>query len=324
MPADKGAKVSLVVGSGGQDGYYLTELLRARGDHVVGITRTACTSSRRGALAAVDILAREQVARLLAEIRPAEVYYLAASHHSAEAAAKDPYETFRRANDVHVGGLLNFLDGMERHAKAARLFFAASSHVFGQAATSPQSELTPLAPICAYGVTKTAGIGLCRFYRISRGVFASAGILYNHESPRRTASFVSRKIVQAAVDIQLGAKRVLTLGDLSAQVDWGAAEDYVEAMTRILKLEEPGDYVVASGLLHTVREFVEAAFSALSMAWQPHVVEDGSLLKNVRPALVGDATRLRETTGWRPTLDFTEMVRRMVGAEMKTRKAALS
>lgn len=311
---------SVVIGSSGQDGHYLCELLCARGDEVIGISRGACASSRTGALAPVDVLDRAAVARLLAEHRPAEIYYLAASHGAAEAAAGDTHALFRRAIEAHVDGLLNVLDGIERHCGGARLFYAASSHMFGSAQGPLQNEETPLAPICAYGISKTAGTHLCRFYR-SRGLYCSVGILYNHESPRRPLPFVSRKIVQAAADIKLGAKRKLVLGSLSAAVDWGAAEDYVDAMARILQLEQPADYVIASGRLRTVREFAEAAFAAVGLPLEPHVQEDPSLLKGTpRPPLCGDATRLREASGWRPATGFAEMVQRMVAAELDARK----
>jgi GDPmannose 4,6-dehydratase len=310
---------AVVIGSGGQDGHYLCELLRARGDHVIGIARDSCTSSLHGALPALDILERAAVARLLAEHRPAEIYYLAASHGAAEAAAGDAHAQFRRASEVHVDGLLNFLDGAERHCRDARLFYAASSHMFGIAQAPRQDENTPLAPICAYGITKAAGAGLCRFYR-ARGLHCSVGILYNHESPRRPPPFVSRKIARAAAEIKLGASRKLVLGSLSAAVDWGAAEDYVDAMARIVRLDTPADYVVASGRLRTVGEFVEAAFAAAGLPWQPHVQEDPSVLKGTpRPPLCGDATRLREATGWQPATGFAEMVQRMVAAELQSR-----
>lgn len=311
----------MVVGSGGQDGHYLGELLRARGDEVLGITRSHCVSSRSGSLGAVAIVDRAPVSELIEEHRPDEIYYLAAAHGAAESGVEDPHETFERCYALHVTGWLNFLDAVERQKLGTRLFYAASSHVFGEPAFSPQSELTPLAPVCAYGITKAAGIGLCRMYRRTSGIFCAAGILYNHESPRRRLPFVSRKIVQAAADIKLGIRRTLTLGSLSAAVDWGAAEDYADAMTRILRLDSPGDFVIASGQLHTVQQFVEAAFSAVDLAWERHVVEDSSILKGVqRPMpLLGDATRLRNATGWRPSLDFAQMVRRMVSAEVKTR-----
>ncbi len=313
---------SVVIGSGGQDGHYLSELLRARGDEVIGIRRGACASSRTGALSPVDVLDRASVARLLAEHRPDRIYYLAASHGAAEAAAGDAHGLFRRAMEAHVDGLLNVLDGAERHCRGARIFYAGSSHMFGSASGPQQNEDTPLSPICAYGISKTAGTQLCRFYR-SRGLYCSVGILYNHESPRRPLPFVSRKIAQAAADIKLGARRKLVLGSLAAAVDWGAAEDYVDAMARILQLEQPADYVIASGRLRTVREFAEAAFAAVGLPWEPHVQEDPSLLKGPqRPPLCGDATRLREATGWRPATGFADMVQRMVAAELVARNAA--
>ena len=316
-----GPRVSMVVGSAGQDGHYLSERLRARGDEVLGVTRSQCVSSTSGRVDAIAIADRAQVSGLIAAHRPDEIYYLAAAHGAAESGVEDSHDTFERCREAHVTGWLNFLDAVERQGVGSRLFYAASSHVFGEPASSPQSELTPLAPVCAYGITKAAGIGLCRMYRRTGGIFCAAGILYNHESPRRKLPFVSRKIVQAAAEVKLGIRRTLTLGSLSAAVDWGAAEDYTDAMIRILNLDSPADFVIASGRLHTVKQFVEAAFSAVGLAWEQHVVEDSSILKGVRRAtpLLGDATRLRDATGWRPSLDFAEMVRRMVVAELKTR-----
>jgi len=264
------------------------------------------------------------VAACLAEFRPDEIYYLCAHHGAAESGVENIPHRYRRCHEVHVAGWLNFLDGVERLRLGTRLFYAASSLVFGAPETTPQTELTPLAPVCIYGITKATGIGLCRHYRLSRGIRCAAGILFNHESPRRPLPFVSRKIVAAAVDIKLGARRVLTLGNLSSAVDWGAAEDYVAAMTKILQLDDPSEFVIASGTLHTVRDFVSAAFSCLGLPWEPYVVEDASLLRNARrsQALWGDSTRLREATGWRPAIGFTEMVGRMVASEMRSREGA--
>jgi GDPmannose 4,6-dehydratase len=310
MSAGQSSKVSLVIGSAGQDGHYLSELLRKRGDRVVGIARGA-----------LDLRDRSRVSGLLDELRPAEVYYLAGVFGSSESAADDLVADFRRSSDVHVEGWLNFLDGAHRHHPGSRLFYASSSRVFGNPASAPQHELTPHAPLEMYGITKSAGMQLGSFYR-ARGVHCSSGILYNHESPRRPASFVSRKIVQAAVDIKLGAKRPLVLGSLAIEVDWGAAQDYVEAMMRILQLERGDDFVIASGTLHSVKQFVEAAFAAVDLPWERHVLEDRSLLKvppRAQP-LVGDTTRLREATGWRPKTRFAEMVGGMVKAELQARQ----
>ena len=304
--------VALIVGSQGQDGYYLSELLRARGDRVVGIGRGE-----------LDLRDRVRVARLLADSNAGEIYYLAGVFGSSESAAEDPWLDFQRCSEVHVEGWLTFLDAAQARSAGTRLFYAASSRVFGHPSSTPQNESTTHAPLCMYGVTKSAGMQLCRFYR-ARGVHCSSGILYNHESPCRPASFVSRKIVRAAVDIKLGAARRLTLGRLSTAVDWGAAQDYVDAMARIVAAERPDDYIIASGKPHTVEQFVEAAFSALGLPWQPHVVEDPSVLKLTPSgaALVGDNARLRERTGWRPALGFRDMVRQMVSAEMQSRQRA--
>jgi GDPmannose 4,6-dehydratase len=297
-------RVALVVGSRGQDGYYLTRLLQERGDRVIGLGRDDC-----------DVRERAQVAALLAGSRPDEIYYLAGVFDSSEAAARDPVEDFRRSHEVHVAGWHHVLDAVERQKLPARLFYASSSRVFGDPAESPQTERTPLAPRCLYGITKRAGMDLARLYR-QRGVFASCGILYNHESPRRPPAFVSRKVVQAAVEISRGAKRTLSLGNLAAAVDWGAAEDYVEAMTRMLALERPGDFVVASGTTHTVQQLVETAFAAAGVDWRPHVAENRSLVAAATGLPVaGDADRLRAATGWGPRTSFEEMIRRMVEAE---------
>lgn len=316
-------RVSLVVGGDGQDGHYLREMLIGKGNHVVGVGRRGCTSSRDGKRGPVDILSREQVAALLTELRPDEIYYLAGVFKSSEDPNEAPHEAFGRSHAVHVAGWLNFLDGVERHNPGTRLFYAASSRVFGDPSESPQTERTPLAPVCIYGMTKACGLQLARFYRRSRGLFCSAGILYNHESPRRPRGFVSRKIVQAAVDIKLGAKRVLNLGNLSATVDWGAVQDYVDAIARILQLERADDFIIASGKPHTVRQFAEQAFSAAGLQWEPYVAEDPSLIGAAPAALplVGDNTRLRAATGWEPSMDFAEMIRRLVAEEFRSRQA---
>jgi GDPmannose 4,6-dehydratase len=315
-------RVSVVVGSDGQDGHYLCELLLGRGGHVVGIGRRDCTSSRDGRRGPVDIRSRDQVAALLAELRPDEIYYLAGVFNSSEDPLEEPRETFDHSHAVHVTGWLNFLDGVERHKLGTRLFYAASSRVFGDPSESPQTERTPLAPVCIYGMTKACGLQLARFYRRSRGLACSVGILYNHESPRRPPGFVSRKIVQAAVDIKLGAKRILKLGKLSATVDWGAVQDYVDAIARIQQLKRADDFIIASGKPHTVQDFAEQAFLAAGLPWEPYVAEDPSLIGAAPAALplIGDASRLRAATGWKPTMDFAGMVRRLVAEELRSRQ----
>ena len=314
-------KRAIIFGSGGQDGSYLFERLATGENIVVGIART--TLHTFGKLedlpGSVDILDPIQVMRLIELVSPDEIYYLAAFHHSAEdKTAISGVDLFRRSYETHVLGLIHVLEAMRTTAKGARLFYAASSHVFGDALVTPQNEQTPLQPRCVYGITKVSGIHACRFYRRTHGVKSSVGILYNHESPRRRADFFSQKIVRAAVAIQRKTQSTLIVGNLSARVDWGYAPDYVDAMMRILDFPEPTDFVVATGQLHTVQDFIELAFRAMGLDWRNHVEESAGLIAKAHAiALTGDASALRSATAWRPSVNFEEMVALLVQAEVQ-------
>jgi GDPmannose 4,6-dehydratase len=290
---------ALVVGSDGQDGRIASDRLRGEGCEIVGVGR------------GTDILDRDAVSRLVLELRPDEVYYLAAVHHSAEdresIGGRDLYASSHR---VHVEGLLNFLEAIRVHRVPAHLVYAASCLVFGETSSGMQDESTPLAPVCIYGITKTTGTYCCRLYR-NAGVRASVGILYNHESPLRKPDFVSQKIVRAAVDIRRGRASKLVLGDLSAVNDWGWAEDTVDAMIRIARLDASDDFVVATGEAHSVAELVEAVFTRAGLDWKRHVEEDRSRIARRRPPLIGDSSRLRERTGWKPRVGFEDMATRL-------------
>jgi GDPmannose 4,6-dehydratase len=311
-------KKAIVVGSEGQDGRLLFDLLSRRDYGVFGVGRDAVRGLTEGIAAPVEVLNGANVAEAVQRVVPDEIYYLAAVHHSSQEVSGDfPRALFRDSFNVNVNGLLNFLEAMRLHAPKSRLFYAASSHVFGVPAASPQNENTPLAPRCVYGITKTAGVRCCGFYRENYGIFAACGILYNHESSYRRAEFVTSKIVRSAVRIKHGQSEKLTLGDLSAKVDWGYAPDYVHAMTRILSLEKPEDFVIASGEAHSVREFVEIAFEAAGLDWKNHVTEDASMIGKSRLGLVGDSSKLRRMTGWSPTVNFKEMVRLLVEEAIK-------
>jgi GDPmannose 4,6-dehydratase len=245
--------------------------------------------------------------------RPDEIYYLAAFHHSTEDVIElSAAELLRCSFDVHVLGLLNVLQAMEECCPSARLFYAASSHVFGAPESEWQDEKTPLLPISEYGISKAAGLQCCQLYRQQQGIFAATGILFNHESSLRKPSFLSQKIVRGALRAQRDPSFRLVLGDLETRVDWGYAPDYVEAMSRILQLPEAGDFVVASGELHTVREFAREAFAVLGLDWRRHVETDGHLLKKTPHPLRGDYARLRAATGWAPTVSFVELIARLV------------
>ncbi len=195
------------------------------------------------------------------------------------------------------------------------MFYAASSLVFGHPGVSPQNELTPLEPRSPYAISKAAGLQTCRTYREGESVFASVGILYNHESPLRPEGFVTQKIVRGALRIRAGKQSEVILGDLSAQVDWGAASDFVRAMRAILRADAPDDFVVATGQLHTVGEFARIAFEEVGLCWQDYVrVRDVVGLER-RAALVGDSTKLRTVTGWRPSVTFEELVRSLIAEQ---------
>jgi GDPmannose 4,6-dehydratase len=213
---------------------------------------------------------------------------------------------------VHVQAFLNFLTAVRECHPAARIFYASSSRVFGQAAVSPQNENTPLRPACVYGVTKAMGMMLADYHRRNHGVFASCGILFNHESPLRGRDFVSRRVVEGLVAVRTGRMKTLQIGDLNARVDWGYAPDYTRAMQLILEADAPDDFVVASGKIHAVREMIEIAAEYLDLQWQGCVVENGQILQRNPQDLCGDASRLRRVTGWQPRTSFREMVQTMV------------
>ena len=309
---------ALVIGCNGQDGTLLCALLHKKGATVFGLDRARGDGTQSFVrFSALDICDLARVNDLLAEARPDQVYYLAAYHHSAEQ-QKPPGEVVARSLQVNTLGLNNVLSAIaDSPSPRARVFYAASSRVFGEPAEDVQQESTQMAPVCAYGISKAAGVHLCRYYRRQHSVYVSTGILFNHESPLRPAHFVTKKIVRAAVRIRSGLEHELVLGNLDAQVDWGWAPDYVEAMHAILQLDCADDFVLATGVLHSVREILEIAFSAVGLNWREHVVERSGVIEGrrmVRP-LCGSAAKLQAATGWQPRVSFEEMVRIMVTAE---------
>jgi GDPmannose 4,6-dehydratase len=313
---------ALIIGAGGQDGRLLAPLLLGRGYTVRGWTRTEPPAAAPCECVVIDISERVAVDAELRRFPPDEIYYLAAFHHSTEDTIEESAaELLRRSFDVHVLGLVNVLQGMEECCPRARLFYAASSHVFGTPSGEWQNEKTPMLPSSAYGISKAAGIQCCQFYRREKGVFAATGILFNHESPLRKASFLSQKIVRGALQARRNPAYRLVLGDLDAKIDCGYAPDYVDAMFRILQLPEASDFVVASGEFHTVREFVQTAFDALNLDWRRHVEIDPRLLNRVSHPLRGDSGKLRAATGWLPSIGFEEMVAELVREAEKTDKA---
>jgi GDPmannose 4,6-dehydratase len=306
---------ALVVGDLGQDGRILFEQ-RSRSGPVVGIDvgglRTA-GSDGFDLPASVDLQDEAQVAELCARVVPDEAYYLAARHHSSEEHPDEASE-LRECTKVHLLGFVNVLDALRRHAPECRVFYASSSHTFGQPTSATQNESTPFSPRNPYAVTKVAGAHTCRLYRERYGMHVSVGILYNHESPLRGPRFVSQRIARGARQAAGDPAFRLKLGSLSAVVDWGYAPDYVDAMIRIVADPRPDDYVIATGQPHTVRDFVEAAFGFMSLDWRAHVEESSGIAASSQGTLIGDSSKLRARTGWAPTVSFEEMVQILVAA----------
>ena len=315
---------ALITGITGQDGSYLAELLLEKGYDVVGLHRRSSTVTferiahltDRIQLVPADLLDEASMIRVLREYHPSEVYNLAAQSFVQTSFAQ-PLLT----GEVTGLGVTRLLDAILLTDPSIRFYQASSSEMFGKVLEVPQTEATPHYPRSPYGVAKVYGHWMTVNYRESYHLHASSGILFNHESPRRGLEFLPRKVSFSVAAIKLGMQKGLSLGNLEAQRDWGYAPDYVRAMWLMLQQDEPGDYVVATGETHSVREFCQIAFDHVGMDWQEHVTVDDRFL---RPAevdlLIGDPTKARTVLGWKPEVNFDELVRMMVDADL----AALS
>ena len=324
----KADKIALITGITGQDGSYLSELLLDKGYMVHGIVRRTSNLlrsriehlrrdekiyGRRLFLHYGDLSDGTTLRRIFRDVKPAELYHLAGQSHVGLS-----FEIPESTCDEVGMATLRLLEIARDQPQPLRFYHASSGEIFGNATEMPQTEDTPMSPTSPYGCAKAFATQLARVYRQSYGLFVCNGILYNHESPRRGENFVTRKIAHAAARISRGLETDLALGNLESQRDWGRAQDYVEAMWLMLQHEKPDDYVVATGESHSVREFVEAAFAVVGLAWQKHVKHDPSFDRPAEPArLVGCAAKIGKTLGWKPTGTFPQLVREMVGAELK-------
>jgi GDPmannose 4,6-dehydratase len=309
---------ALITGIGGQDGSYLAELLLGHGYEVVGIVprldkeyENLTGVCERVELLEVDLLDEAELGEALRTHGPREVYNLA----SPSFVPMSWDEPVRTAEFAAVG-VTALLESIRAVDPAIRMYQASSSEIFGEPTIVPQTEETPLHPVTPYGVAKAYGHFIVGSYRRRYGLHASCGILYNHESPRRPVDFLPSKVAHAAAAISLGLQEELALGDLRAQRDWGYAGDYVEAMRLMLQQDEPGDYVVATGVRHAVEDLVELAFGHVGLDWREHVRIDPALVRGTAELhdLVGDASKARHTLGWSPQLQFEDLVRLLVDA----------
>ncbi len=321
-------KKALITGITGQDGSYLTEYLLEKGYTVHGIVRRASSFNRERIERLIgdesiygqtlflhygDLTDSSALNRILEKVAPDEVYNLAAQSHVGISFQMPEYTT-----DVNATGVARLLDAMRDTGLAGkcRFYQAGTSEMFGSSPT-PQNEGTPFHPRSPYAAAKLCAHWMVVNYREAYGMHASNGILFNHESPRRGENFVTRKITLGAAAIKMGLSASLVLGNLDSARDWGHARDYVKAMHAMLQQPEPGDYVVATGEMHTVREFLDEVFKYLDLDWHSFVKTDNRYLRPTEvEALMGDATKAGRLLGWRPETCFTGLVREMVDADM--------
>jgi GDPmannose 4,6-dehydratase len=320
-------KKALITGVTGQDGSYLAELLLEKGYEVHGLIRRASTFNTTRVehlytdphvqgvkffLHYADLADGSRLVTLLDKIRPDEVYHLAAQSH-----VRVSFDEPEHTGDTTGTGTTRILEAIRMIGLECRFYQASSSEMFG-ATPPPQNELTPFWPRSPYGVAKVYGYWMARNYREAYGMFAVNGILFNHESPRRGETFVTRKITRAVARIKAGLDEDLYLGNLDAVRDWGYAKEYVEAMWLMLQAEEPADYVVATGTAYTVRDFVQIAFDHVGLDWEKYVKFDERYLRPSEvDALIGDASKAAEILGWKPKTLPPDLAKLMVDADCK-------
>ena len=320
-------KKAFITGITGQDGSYLAELLLCKGYEIHGLIRRASTFNTeridhlyrdfhdpqaRVYLHYGDLSVSGQITDLLHEIRPDEIYHLGAQSH-----VRVSFDMPEYTGDVTGLGTLRLLEAIRKTGIKTRFYQASSSEMFG-AAPPPQSEATPFQPQSPYAAAKVYAYYIVRNYRDAYKLFAANGILFNHESPRRGETFVTRKITRAAARIKLGLQEKLYLGNLEAKRDWGYAGDYVEAMWLILQQEQPDDFVIATGETHSVREFAERVFAKLDLDYEEHVAIDPRYFRPTEvDVLLGDAAKARKVLGWEPKVSFDQLIAMMVEADLE-------
>jgi len=316
------AKRAVVTGITGQDGSYLAEFLLDKGYEVIGVVRRSSLPNLgriqhlldRVSLRPADLLDQLSLLRLIQDVKPHEIYNLAAMSF-VPASWDQPLLT----GDYNSQGVTRLLEAIRHVDTSIKLYQASSSEMYGRVREVPQTELTPFYPRSPYGVSKVFGHYITVNYRESYNMFAVSGILFNHESPRRGLEFVTRKVTDGVARIKLGLSDHLPLGNLDACRDWGFAGDYVRAMWMMLQQDQADDYVIATGVSHSVRQLVEAAFGHVGLDWQKYVRVDPAFL---RPAevdhLIGDASKAKRVLGWEPSVSFEKLVAMMVDADIAT------
>ena len=319
---------ALITGITGQDGSYLTELLLAKGYEVHGVVRRSSSLNRSRLnhlyndpaiygkklfLHYADLDDPTTLRRVLMKSAPEEIYHLAGQSHVGLS-----FEIPESTCEMTAMGTLRLLEMIRDLPQMPRLFHASSSEIFGKPRAAPQDEQTPVAPVTPYGCAKAFATQMVAIYRETFGLFASNGIMYNHESPRRGENFVTRKICRAAAAIKLGLEKELLLGDTTTQRDWGDARDYVRGMWLALQQSTAEDFVFATGQLHRVQDVVEQAFAAVQLDWRFYLKQDPRFLRPAEPLhLVGNAAKARRLLNWEPQTQFAQLIREMTEAEVE-------
>jgi len=319
-------KRTLITGITGQDGSYIAELLLEKGYEVHGIVRRVALEDpinrmgrirhilNRIKLHSASLESYPSIFNVIESVKPDECYHLGAQSFVSYS-FEDEFSTMT----TNINGTHYILSAIKQKAPHCRFYFAGSSEMFGKVKEIPQNENTPFHPRSPYGISKVAGFDLTRNYREAYNLFCVSGILFNHESPRRGYEFVTRKITSHAAMIKLGLADKVKLGNLDAKRDWGHARDYVYAMWRMLQQDEPGDYVIATGQSHSVKDFIKAAFEEVGLDYSKYVEIDELLY---RPAevnmLLGDSSKAKEKLGWNPTISFNELVKEMVEEDLRS------
>jgi len=318
-------KKALIIGIAGQDGSYLAEHLLGQGYEVHGTLRRNSTpehqESRIHHLSSQvttrygDLTDYHSLETAIRESEPDEIYNLGAQSH-----VRISYEVPQFTGQVNALGVLNLLTAVKNNARNAKIYQASSSEMFGDSVDEDmfQRETTPMHPVSPYGCAKLYGYHIMRNYRKAYGLFAANGILFNHESPRRGSNFVTSKVVKIACEIKLGLKDRLELGNMDSSRDWGHSKDYVRAMVMILNHKEPDDFVIATGQTHTVRQLVSGVFERLDLNYQDYTFQNPKFLRPEElPYLKGDASKARKTLGWKPEVNFDELITEMVESWMQ-------
>lgn len=315
------SKRAVITGITGQDGSYLAELLLDKGYEVVGITRRLSAPNHwriahlqdRIELRPADLLDQLSLIRVVEDVRPHEFYNLAAMSF-VPASWDQPMLT----GEYNAQGVTRVMEAIRQVDTSIKVYQASSSEMFGKVRETPQTESTPFYPRSPYGVSKVFAHYITVNYRESYDLFAVSGILFNHESPRRGLEFVTRKVTDGVARIKLGLTDSLSLGNLDSHRDWGFASDYVRAMWEMLQRDTPEDYVIATGVSHSVRDLVEVAFAHVGLDWQNHVRTSSALLRPTEVEhLIGDASKARSEFGWQPSIDFSGLIQMMVDADLE-------